>query len=369
MTPAFAKFVLSLIAAMISFAPPGYSMYSQVPIPYCDTECQQQPLCADESLWKCKPPRLDPGLYQQETQVRVAQGMDFESAAAEAKPRSYTRPETYEEGLVRYRVIAEAVAHGSLRSSANVCKQQCQSLTDEAEVAACHRSCNFYAPWKWNYKELAYLTLTVWGMESGYRADVHGGVGPAGRGDCGYLKGNKQVSAATPGAKRYCKSVCLGQANVGLGYTVVGGQRWYADDLVGIDLASTQRCAMATMQTLARARTYCAGPMAPATRDWAGATLSMYGTGSKCDAPKLMVRSNVFYQMTRHPAVPTQGVLDLLADPRLSQAVSHLQTVSPVLWTIPLGTGPAGVAATIEPAPAAPVVDPKLATALEAVQP
>ncbi len=353
--PTISKLVESLVAAAIQFAPPGYSHYSQVPITYCDEVCQQTPVCDDPSKWNCKPPTMDSGIYQEKLQELLDEGHSFEMASFYAKPLSYTRPETYEEGLVRYQVIGEAVVKAALQSSQRVCKQQCKQLTDEKEVVTCHHSCNAYAPWKWSYKELAYLTLTVWGNESGFRGDVHGGVGPDGRGDCGYLKAGKQVAANTPGATRFCKSVCLGQANVGMGYVVVAGQRWYAKDLVGIDLASTYRCAMATMSTLARARGFCTGPMAPATTDWAGATLSMYGTGNKCDAPNLMARSKGFHGMMLHtPALP-QRALDLLKIPEVTSTVSFYQNISPVLWPIQLDIAP----------PPQPPTEPKVAEAVK----
>jgi hypothetical protein len=352
-SPVIAKLIESVIAAMITFAPPGYSMYSQVPVAYCDEACQQTPVCDDPS-WRCKPPRLDPTLYQQKTQELLAQGHSIEQAMEYAKPLAFTRTETFEEGIVRYRVIAEAVVRSSLRTSQGVCKNQCKQLTDEAEVIACHHSCNVYAPWKWNYKELVYLTIVAWGNESGFRADVHGGVGVAGRGDCGYLKAGKQVAANTIGATRFCKSVCLGQANVGLGYVLVAGHRWHADDLVGVDLASTERCAMVSMATLSRSRAYCNGPMSASTNDWAGATLSMYGTGNKCDAPKLMARSKAFYGLMLHPTALPQNVLDMLADPQVTSTVSYLQNVSPVSWPLALDSS----AATAEP---------KVAQAAEAV--
>lgn len=325
----------ALLAAMIQFSPPGYSMYSQVPIPYCDEACQATAICEDPALWRCRPPRLDMTLYRDKVQELVESGHSYEQASGYAKPLSYTRPETFEEGVARYKVIADAVVSAALRTSQRVCKHSCQKLTDEAEVITCHHACNAYAPWKWSYKELAYLTVNIWGHESGYRADVHGGVGGAGRGDCGYMKNGKQVSPKTEGATRFCKSVCLGQANLGLGYTMVAGHRWYAKDLVGIDYTSTWRCAMVTMSILSRSRAYCTGPMSPKTPDWAGATLSMYGTGRKCDAPNLMARSKSFYTMLAHPVAPSQNVLDILANPDVSETVSYLRSVSPVLWPVP----------------------------------
>ena len=55
----FVQLIEPLVAAMMSLIPPGYSMYSQIPILHCDEACQTTRLCEDQSRWQCEPPRLN----------------------------------------------------------------------------------------------------------------------------------------------------------------------------------------------------------------------------------------------------------------------------------------------------------------------
>lgn len=258
------NFVEIILATLISIVSPGQSIYSQVAIDYCDEICQETPLCANPHDWRCKPPKFNKAIYDKKLE---------EYSPKEAKARSYTRPETYDEGIVRYAIIAQAISDVSESSTLNLCKQKC---TDEQ----CHKDCMRTALWKGSRKELAFMIATVASQESGFRADVHGGTGSAGRGDCKYQY--PDGTPAQPFAKGAipiagtCKSVCLGQINIGNGTT---SQGWKAADLVGIDLESTKRCFTVVAQNLSRSRSYC---NRLGGKDWAKGTFAAYGSGSSC---------------------------------------------------------------------------------------
>jgi hypothetical protein len=343
------QYVEALLAGMISMMPPGYSMYSQVPIAYCDEQCQETKLCDDPSKWRCRKPRLDYVVWQDMTTDLVENmNMPFEQASAKAKFLSYTRPETYDEGLVRYVIIAPALWDASLRMTQPYCKTQCHEakFEDKQEHYACHKRCLKGSAWRWARKPLAYLTMTVFGKESGFRADVHGGVTPQGLGDCTWKRDGRWAKPASPGARPIlstCRSFCLGQANLGRhGYVKFNGNRWAGLDLVGIDYDSTSRCTKIAMKNLSRARLYCTGRLAPRQNDWAAATLSGYGTGGTiasggCSSKRLTKRATTFWKQYNHPRELTDNVKRRLAKPEVQAAIALLMNAPyPVYWNTPL---------------------------------
>lgn len=336
------QFLEALIAMMISLIPPGYSMYSQVPITYCDEECQQTKLCDDPSKWRCRTPILNSSrLNDLATDYASVQGVSYEEAVEYAKPYSFTRPETYEEGLARYYVIAKAARDVALKMNLGHCKSQCKNLTKEKEVISCHKRCLKAANWKWSRKEMEYLILTVIQLESGYRADVHGGTPPRGRGDCSWKREGKRAAAWSKGAvpiMSTCKSVCLGQINLGTsGRVTYMSHSWLKEQLPGIDYASTERCLTAVGKHLSRSRGWCTSHLAPRTNDWAAATLSMYGTGNICDSKKLMKRSGVFWRKYNHPTALQPKAKAALQDPAVQALIQKLMTAQQqILWMLPL---------------------------------
>jgi len=270
-------------------------------------------------------------------------GASYEAALDYAKPYSFTRAETYEEGLARYYVIASAARAVSLKMNRPYCKSLCNKIKEKKEAFSCHKTCLRTTNWRWSRKELEYLTLTVLKLESGYRADVHGGVPPKGRGDCAWKnqKTGKRTAAWAKGAlpiMSTCKSVCLGQINLGQrGKVKYKNQYWYSDDLVGIDYTSTEQCLTAVGKYLSRSRLWCTSHLAPRTNDWAGATMSMYGTGRVCDSKKLLKRSGVFWKTYNHPIALQPKAKKTFQDPQVMALIQQLMTTqSKVLWMIPM---------------------------------
>lgn len=345
MPPFLNQYVESLIAMMISIVPPGFSAFSQVPISYCDEHCQTTKLCENETSWKCEPPRLDYVVWHDLTiDAMNSLELPMEEAKARTKPLAYTRPETYEEGLVRYYIIAKANWDSTLVMNRPYCKSQCNKKKFETkkEHFACHKRCGRTSPWHWSRKEHAWATMTIFGKESGFRADVHGGVTPQGLGDCRWEKENgKWAKPGSTGSRPIistCRSFCLGQHNLGrAGRARYAGNVWSGTDLVGIDYESTKRCAAMTQKHLARSRLYCTGPMAPKWDDWAAVMFSMYGTGSRCNNKRLMRRSATFWRYYQHPRDLSEEVKKRLARQDVRAAIkSLLNAPYPVHWNTPL---------------------------------
>lgn len=309
------QFAEVVLAALLSLMKPGETALSRVPISICDEQCQQSLLCENKHHWRCKPPQLDKNLYGQYLANFQANGMDEETAMHEAGIRSFTRPETYEEGLVRYAIIAQAISnvsdkmtrqHCFTRCANNINKLQCDEKIEcdskEQEEQACFKQCAKDSPWRWKQAELAYMLVTAANQESGYRGDVHGGTGLLGKGDCDWRYPNgKLASAFAKGAMPVsgtCRSVCLGQINIGQGTTTSGLS---AEQLVGVDLASTERCVSEMAFHMSRARVLCTKWNTLKGKDWPKATFSAYGSGLACTLSRKK-RVTIDGQKTTHYA-------------------------------------------------------------------
>lgn len=286
-----------LLAAMLSISPPGYSVHSQVQIPYCNEDCQKTYLCDNTQDFRCQPPKLNNKLFEEIREKLFLNKLnsnheftmiDITKLNKKAEYQSFTRPETYEEGLVRYRIIAEALANASKFSTNAICIAKCQSSD-----RACKKKCSKIAPWKHDQRSLAFSTMIKMSFESHFRSDVHGGQK---RGDCAWrMKNGKIARPNTPGAKFICKAVCLGQKQLVNKDPVTG---YSPNDLVGIDYASTYRCSITIMRHLAFSREYCMGRWASGKghgKDWVTAMFAMYGTGRYCESKSSVERGSKFW--------------------------------------------------------------------------
>ncbi|HZF56185.1 MAG TPA: hypothetical protein VE093_46540 [Polyangiaceae bacterium] len=237
---------------MVTIATPGGSAHSVVPEPSCGSnpgkpECDITPA-----------PRWSPS------------------------HQAFVRKETREEALQRYLMIARVIEKTAV---AMTTPTKHEDGTEEV------------APWPWAASELAQALVTIAHHESGFRRDVHSGIGPSALGDCAYwdLKGNRMslehARAAGVAVRTACRSVCLVQINTGgldkarFGYT--------GREMVGLDEASTERCFAAGARAFADARARCA-----ATRvyNWFERSVTSYGTGAFCekDAAWTAARVNTF---------------------------------------------------------------------------
>jgi len=294
--------VMALVLSLVNAISPGKSMYSRVEIPYCDASCQDTLLCENEHDWRCKKPKFEKYLYNRnlsdfmdERRSNPHRWANYKELEAEAKAQSFTRPETYEEALERYVIIAKAAYDVSRELSIRAAKDPklvkfCKSEAKQGRTPDKCRALKSSRPWRWAPNQLMYMMITVAIYESGLRRDVHSGEGFASRGDCqweynkGHPKFGQRAPAWAKNAHRIpgtCRSVCLGQINLGQGKTPNG---WTADDLVGIDYDSTRRCFIVSGRHLAVHRLRCS--RSSQTNDWITATFTGYGTGGSCKINK-----------------------------------------------------------------------------------
>lgn len=265
-----------ILAAMLSLTPPGKSVYSRTTIQICDAECQTRRVCEDSSML-CDRPKFDQDVFA----IFVKKSLGINSD--EMRLHSFTRTENYEEGLLRYGIITEAIRQVSSElawgNSSKSCQDSCKNFANYDQCKLCISS----HPWTGTSAQLALALVVVLHEESGYRKDVHTGVGIHSRGDCEWrdTTTHRPAVAFAKGAAPVagsCRSVCLGQINIGTG--VKFGYK--AEDLVGEDFDSTKRCVIASAKTLANARKTCSGALSDYQGDWAQGMFGVYGTGDRC---------------------------------------------------------------------------------------
>jgi len=268
-----------ILASALSLMTPGKSVYSRVTIDDCDETCQKTPICNEPTLL-CAAPEYSNSL------------------------KAWTVPESYNEGLKRYKTIAEAGANVSEKMTYSNCVNLCTP-----NDITCKKNCESSSPWKWETKQLALMLLVIAKHEGGLRRDVHSGIGGAAKGDCKW-KDKRTGKPAAPFSKGAivisgsCRSVCLEQINIGNGTTAEG---WTAKDLVGIDLASTERCFTVGARYLAQHRSMCTNYWAKPTGDWAKATFAAYGSGRSCMIYARNTDGSVIYNDVGGKLIPVEA--------------------------------------------------------------
>jgi hypothetical protein len=347
-----------ILAAMMTITAPGMSNYSQVPVIHCDEQCQKTPLCENEHSFRCKPPAFNKSLYlMRQAQLR-AEGMSAEEAIEAALPLAYSRPETYEEGLARYHVIATQIVDVARENSygyclaENQCMKQDTSHTGEGSLQDCHKKCYASRKWDKSTEYLAWSLFSVSTFESGWRSDVQSGTGWAGRGDCHWETDveledgtivQRKVKAWTDGARPII-STCnsFGLTQVWFGRTqkkMHSYSRTYTyDQVLGLDAASTRGSLDLATRYLVMGARLCRG----VEHDWAWAMFSMYGSGKGCKVETSKKRSSRFWKWAYKP---NQKKLDekhklALASESVKKLIAHLEgSTTPVLWMPAVNTG------------------------------
>lgn len=253
------KFAAMVLASMTHLSTPGNTIFSQVPITTCDSHCQETELCSNKNNWKCKKPQFSQELFD----------------LYKDKEKSFTKPESFDEGIVRYAMTSEIISNISKKYTIDKCINKC--LDD-----SCKNSCESNLKIQNKRQELAMLIAVVTNQESDFRLDVQGGTGNYGRGDCQWkLSDGKTAKAFQKHAKPIkstCKSVCLGQIKIGHGMTP---NNWSADDLVGVDYASTERCITTVAEYILKAEELCHAKYSK-SKNWYKSIFSAYGTGISC---------------------------------------------------------------------------------------
>ena len=209
----------TILTAILSLVPAGLSPHSVVPLPACGG-----PALASDAPEECSAPGVTWSPHR----------------------GAFVRLETEAEGRARYATIAKALELVSLEAT----------TAPDGERPL----------WPWARAELVAGLLTISRHESGFRRDVHEGVGPAALGDC---------STGRDGVRR-CRSVCLVQVQTG-GLDARRGA-WFGRDLVGLDVAATSRCLRAGAELLARSRWSCARGGGA----WFAPAVALYGSGVSC---------------------------------------------------------------------------------------
>lgn len=236
-----------ILAAMLFLMQPGKSIYSQVVV-----EESTPPPCTNPYHLLCLPPRWS------------------------APHNGYIVAESWEQGLRRYGVIAEAL---------------------RAEV---------YDKKRLSYrKDLWRYTLAMVFAESGFRKDVHEGVGSASRGDCSWRTGKNGKRERVPGS---CKSHCLAQIMLGPKTCKAKTAEGYGPyDLVGTDLAATRRCLSVAVRIIDGALQWCSklGP-----RPLSGCIVTRYaGGGIKMNDKRVIQRIRLMNRVWNAPTTLEKEVL------------------------------------------------------------
>lgn len=222
----------SILAAILALAPSS-SPYSVVPLPECGGPVLRlADLPAGPEHAACSAPGV----------------------AWSSHHSALVRPETPEEARARYATIARALDTVSLEAT--------RAPAGERPL------------WPWPRRELVAGLLAIARHESGFRRDVHEGVGGAALGDCHRARNGPRV----------CRSVCLMQVQTGGLDGERGGRR--GRDLVGLDEAATRRCLEAGAELLARSRWSCARRGG----EWFAPSVALYGSGISCGMKRTWVQ-------------------------------------------------------------------------------
>lgn len=272
---------LTILAVMLTLAPPGRSAYSVVAVPECGTDqleptCRLERLC-DAQTTACLPPRWS------------------------REHHAFVRQENAEEARERYSLIAQAIAKVASAASS-------PTETDDGKKAP--------PLWRWSAQDLAFGLGSIAFHESGYRRDIHEGVGDAALGDCSYRSAaGLPITRASAVAqrkagktvRRYCRSVCLVQINLG----GLDGEKFgvRGRELVGLDSSSTERCLLTGARVLAAARERCSR-WQPAGA-WFRPAIVSYGSGNGCASSESWVTERVkTYRLFTSAPPPPAGALD-----------------------------------------------------------
>jgi hypothetical protein len=230
----------TILAAMLFLQSPGQSIYSRT---IADKDSGRP--CDDDSLL-CEEPRWS-----------GAHG-------------AYTVAESYADGLRRY-----------------------QDIADQLHAVVYDPRAKWTTPKNRLWKEV----ITVAYHESGFRRDVHSGIGVAARGDCKWT-GKGKERRRVPGS---CKSHCLAQVMYYAGLRSVNG--WKANELTGLDKESTRRCLYVAATYLDRANSFC--KQNRIGRE--ACVFSVYGGlgGRKLDK-RIRARVNTYNRISAAPALDAE---------------------------------------------------------------
>ena len=254
-----------ILATMLFLQAPGRSIYSQVVV-----DQNSPPPCSDSYNLLCQPPKWN----------------DYH--------KGYVVAESYEQGVERYATIAKQLEKAVYENKWDTPKDRL-----------------------WKY------VLTAVYHESGFRRDVHSGVGEASQGDCRW-EGPPGKRTRVKGS---CKSWCLGQILLGSQGRVMSlkadgtfTHEWYGKDLVGVDDERTYRCLYQVTKYMDRAARHCWRNMGNQN---VGCVMGAYGGGLlNANDKRLIARYKTYNRMNGAPGGLTDEVKALLGIPVTPQVVA-----------------------------------------------
>lgn len=253
-----------ILAAMLFIQPPGKSDYSVVVVPE-DTPAP----CSNKHDKRCAPP----------TWSKAHNG--------------FVIVENYKQGFERYVTIAEA-----LHKQVNAKKWFYKGTKG----------------WKTPKKTLWRYSLASIYNESGFRRDVHDGVGSWALGDCKWT-GPFGKRRRIPGT---CRSYCLGQVMLGKKKSQEG---YYGKDMIGISAESTRKCLTVSLRIMNRAYQYCThhGP-----RHTESCVFGSYGglRGDPRKDKRIISRVKTFYRIHQAPKTLTEEQKELLNETKRARGRS-----------------------------------------------
>lgn len=265
-----------ILAAMLFLQPPGKSIYSRV-----EVEADSAPAIMAE-IDGTKAFRLLRDGEEPPTQCLQPGNVACSKPAARDVSHNgvnlrvaYVRSETYDEGVVRYATIAQAIS---------------QELDEGAWT--------FPAGQSWRF------LVTIAYHESGFRRDIHSGYGSAALGDCkwqGEIGKSKRL-------KNSCRSHGLFQTlfDPPQRRKILG---FRGRDIVGTSVERTRRQVRVALSHLDRLHTYCSfhGP-----KPYKACVLASYGGGVSVTDPRIRRRVGTFDKIGRAPSALSEHVATLL---------------------------------------------------------
>ena len=209
------------------------------------------------------------------------------------KRQKYVRYESFDEGVRRYLLIADAVRTAAERMvwlDHKSCAAPRHGLDDEDDSKECKRL-RRARPWTGTEKQLRLFLTTVTYYESSYRRDVHEG---STRGDCDY----KEVGGRKVLIEGSCRSHCLGQVKL------EGKERsrrgYTKHQIVGTSEVATKRCLQTIVDRLSASRNVCLANQKPNKGHHAACVMGVYGgvTGYRAD-PRIKKRAKTYLDLLR----------------------------------------------------------------------
>lgn len=268
---------------MIFLIAPGKSIYSMVTTTEDGAPAVRQKVngqtvyTLDEDV-ECLP-HMDIGCYEPRLRDVTQNGYVLRS--------EWQRPETYEEGIRRYAVLAKAIA----------------SVAEEGE-------------WRLQRGRLWRYLVTIAYHESGFRRDVHVGLGDAALGDCKWKVRNGRRSMV-PGS-------CRSHGPFQMLFRNPRTTRMYgfeATDFLGDDFASSRRAALGAAKAIDQFYRYCRhrGP-----RPFDACMFASYGGVTSTRSRKITMRVKTLKKLASAPAKLDEYVAAIVGESDQAAAVSRL---------------------------------------------